>query len=86
MSSFSHKRAWETPVAIALSIRSTASGAGPGPDNFLRTDMFNRPGIAPTAPLADVGALPVPALTVTAKLGDADHRTWEGPVVTTLVI
>ena len=86
MSSCSYKRAWEAPVATVLSIRFTAGSAGPGPDNFMRFDYSHRPNVAPTAPLADVGALPVPSHIETAKAGDAEQRTWEGPAVTTLVI
>ena len=84
MASVGHKRAWEVPVAITLSIRGTAGTAGPGTDYFMRLGFYNRAGVAPTAPLADVGALPVPSET--AKTGETDRRTWERPAVTTFVI
>jgi hypothetical protein len=86
MSSSGNKRAWVAPVATALSIRSTAGTVGPGADNFMKVDPYHRQGIAPTAPLADVGALPIPSQSETVRAGDTDQRTWEGPVVTTLVI
>ena len=70
-------------VAIVLSIRSTAGTAGPGTDYFMRLGFYG-PGVAPTAPLADVGALPVPSET--AKAGETDQQTWEGPAITALVI
>ncbi len=84
MSRITRTRLWDTPVAIALSIRSTAATVGPGGDNFMKVDILPRPGVAPAAPLADVGARPVLAETV--KAGGTDQRSWEGPAVTTLVI
>jgi hypothetical protein len=81
MSSSGHKRVWEAPVAIALSIRSTASLVGFGPDNFQKGDNLGRPGVDRTAPLADVGALPIPSRSESVK---ADERTWDAPAVTTL--
>ncbi len=86
MSSFSHKRAWEAPVAIRLPIRSTAGTIGSGADNFMRVDPYHRPGVAPTAPLADVGAVPVRPRPEAATTADADQHAWESPTVTTSVI
>jgi hypothetical protein len=84
MSSVNHKRVWDAPVATALSIRSTAATMGPGSDVFLLRDFAYGPSASPIAPLAEVGALPVPSETV--KAGETDQRTWEGPAVTTLAI
>jgi hypothetical protein len=82
MSPCSHKRVWEAPAATALSVRSTASLTGFGPDNFNKGDNLGRPGVDRTAPLADVGALPI-ARTETVKAA-VDQRSWDAPVVTTL--
>lgn len=84
MSPSGHRRLWEPPVATALSIRGTAGLTGAGSDNFARQDIFHRPGIFPTAQMTDVGALPIPVRTETAKGSEADLRTWEAPVVTTV--
>ncbi len=83
MSSCYNKRAWEAPVATALSICATANMTGGGPDTFLRQDISHRPGLAPTAPMADVGALAIPAHNATAK-SEQDQRTWETPAVTSV--
>ncbi len=81
----SNKRTWVAPLATALSIRSTAGGVGPGPDNFLKFDYSHRPGGAPAAPLADVGVRPISSQFETVKTDSAEW-TWESPAVTTLVI
>ncbi len=85
MSSSSHKRAWETPVATVLSIRSTANLVGFGGDTFMKGDNLGRNAVTPTAPLADVGARPIPAPS-DARATGAEERTWDAPVVTTLTI
>jgi hypothetical protein len=76
------KRAWEAPVATALSIRATANMTGGGPDTFLRQDISHRHGLAPTAPMVDVGALPVPARE--SIKAESSQQTWEAPAVTTV--
>ena len=86
MSTSSHKRAWEAPVATVLSIRSTANLMGYGPDTFMKGDNLGRNGVDPTAPLVDGGALPNPSRSVAVKAPGADQRTWDAPAVTTLAI
>jgi hypothetical protein len=71
-------RAWEAPVATALSIRSTASLSGGGPDNFLRGDNYGRPQ-SPAAPAVQI----TPAVP-RAETPSQDQQGWEAPVVTTL--
>jgi hypothetical protein len=84
MSASTHKRVWEAPVATALSIRSTANLTGYGPDNYLRGDNLGGPRIDRTAPLADVGALPVPSRSESVKAPAADQRNWDAPAVAAL--
>ena len=86
MSSFSHSRAWEAPVATALSIRCTANLMGKSGDNFMKESFLSPNAVVPTAPKVEAGALPIPAHAETATGSEADQRTWEGPIVTTLII
>ena len=83
MSSCNQTRAWEAPVATALSIRSTANQAGSGGDTFLRLDNLGRNAVAPAAPISEVNSV-APVRTETAT--GSDQRTWEGPVVTSRTI
>ena len=81
-SSSRSRRAWEAPAVTAMSIARTASLSGGGSDNFARYDIIHRPGLSPTAPALDVGALPVPTRDMAQPPGTA----WEAPVVTALPI
>ena len=68
-----------------LSVRSTANRIGPGPDVFLREDVYGRPAAAPAAPPDAGGARRAPehraAVNAAAQASD-----WEPPAVTALGI
>ena len=86
MTPYSHKCAWDTPIATILSIRSTANGVGYYPDIFTKGDMVGRPDVAPPAPLADAGTCPIPSGSQTVMSAKQDWRAWSAPVVSTLPI
>ena len=59
MASVGHKRAWEVPVAITRPFATPR--ARPALHGLFHAARFLQPAGAPTAPLADVGALPDPS-------------------------